>query len=204
MAYLFGSIPSGYILVKVFLKQDIRQQGSGNIGATNVLRTSGKKLALITYVLDIVKIWIPMFFFTLIMNPIQDLPSDILIGSLIIIGGVGVIGHMYSCWLRFNGGKGVASFMGFFMWLFPYGALIGMVVFLVAVFSTKIVSIASLMGIIAASVYVVIHVFPMLDAPTNLMWVSKIFFIFMIILIFWRHKDNIHRLIKGGENKIKF
>lgn len=203
ISYLFGSIPSGYVLVKLFLKQDVRQHGSGNIGATNVLRTGGKNLALITYILDITKIWIPMFLFTLIMNPIKDLPSDILISSLMIIGGFGVVGHMYSCWLKFNGGKGVASFMGFLIWLFPYGALIGMLVFLIVTFSTKIVSLASLMGIVAAGMYVVIHIFPTLDMATNLMWVSKIFFIFMIILIFWRHKDNICRLIKGEENKIK-
>jgi acyl phosphate:glycerol-3-phosphate acyltransferase len=203
VAYLFGSIPSGYALVKLFLKQDVRQQGSGNIGATNVLRIGGKKLALITYVLDIVKIWIPMFLFALIMDPINDVPSDILISSLMIVGGAGVIGHMYSCWLGFYGGKGVASFMGFLIWLFPYGAFIGMVVFIIVAFSTKIVSLASLMGIIAGGMYVVIHIFPALDMETNLMWFSKIFFIFMIILIFLRHKDNIRRLIKGEENKIK-
>lgn len=204
IANLIGSIPSGYILVKLFLKQDVRKQGSGNIGATNVLRTGGKKLALATYILDIVKVWIPMLLFSFIMNPINDMSSDILLSSLMIVGGMGVIGHMYSCWLKFNGGKGVASFTGFCAWLFPYGAVIGIFVFLVVAFSTKIVSIASLIGIIAASIYVVIYFFPTLDTPTHLMLVSKIFFFFIVLLIFVRHKDNIARLMKGEENKVKF
>lgn len=203
IAYLIGSIPSGYLLVKLFLKQDVRKQGSGNIGATNVLRTGGKKLALTTYILDIIKIWLPMILFNFFMNPINDVPVDILLSSLMIIAGMGVIGHMYSCWLKFDGGKGVASFTGFCMWLFPYGAVIGLFVFLIIAFSTKIVSIASLIGVIAAGFYVAIYVFPTLDTPSQLMIISKIFFIFIILLIFWRHKGNIVRLLKGEENKIK-
>ena len=204
IAYLIGSTPSGYILVKLFLKQDVRKQGSGNIGATNVLRTGGKKLALATYILDITKVWIPMLLFSVIMNPINDMPSDILLSSLMVVGGMGVMGHMYSCWLKFNGGKGVASFTGFCAWLFPYSAIIGIFVFLIIAFSTKIVSIASLIGIIAAGTYVVFYVFPILDTPTQLMLISKIFFIFIIVLIFMRHKGNIARLLKGEENKVKF
>lgn len=204
IAYLIGSIPSGYILVKLFLKQDVRKQGSGNIGATNVLRAGGKKLALATYILDITKVWIPMLLFSIIMNPINDMPADILLSSLMIVGGMGVMGHMYSCWLKFNGGKGVASFTGFCVWLFPYSAIIGVFVFLIIAFSTKIVSIASLIGVIAAGIYVTLYVFPMLDTPTELMLTSKIFFIFIIMLIFVRHKDNIARLVKGEENKVKF
>lgn len=204
LAYVIGSIPSGYLLVKLCLKQDVRQKGSGNIGATNVLRTGGKKLALITYVLDIVKVWIPMIAFNFFMNPINDIPSDMLLSSLMIVGGMGVTGHMYSCWLNFDGGKGVASFTGFCLWLFPYSAVIGFFVFLIIAFSTKIVSIASLVGVIAASVYVVMYVFPTLDTPTHLMFISKIFFIFIILLIFWRHNGNIERLFKGKEPTIKF
>lgn len=204
IAYLFGSIPSGYVLVKLFLKQDIRHQGSGNIGATNVLRTSGKKLAFITYILDIVKVWVPMGLFSFIMNPMQDIPADLLIANLMIIGAIGVFGHMYSCWLKFDGGKGVASFMGYVVWLFPYGSVIGGVVFLIVAFSTRIVSLASLMGIVAASAYIMIYVFPELNMPLTLIWVAKLFFICSVALIFWRHKGNILRLIKGEENKIKF
>lgn len=145
-----------------------------------------------------------MLLFNVIMNPINDMPSDILLSSLMIVGGTGVIGHMYSCWLKFNGGKGVASFTGFCAWLFPYSAIIGIFVFLIIAFSTKIVSIASLIGIIAAGIYVIFYVFPILDTPTQLMLVSKIFFIFIILLIFVRHKGNIARLMKGEENKVKF
>lgn len=204
VAYFLGSIPSGYVLVKLFRKQDIRQHGSGNIGATNVLRTNGKNLALITYILDIIKVWVPMLLFTVIMNPIDDLPSDVLTASLMIVGALGVIGHMYSCWLNFDGGKGVASFTGYFIWLFPYGAVLGIFIFLIVAFSTKIISLASLMGVIAAAVYVVWYVFPLLDMPLILMWIAKIFFIFIVLLIFWRHKGNIRRLLNGEENKIKF
>jgi glycerol-3-phosphate acyltransferase PlsY len=204
IAYVIGSIPFGYILVRLFQKQDIRKQGSGNIGATNVLRTGSKKLALATYILDIIKVWIPMLLFSLIMNPINDMPADILLSSLMIVGGMGVMGHMYSCWLKFNGGKGVASFTGFCAWLFPYSAIIGIFAFLIIAFSTKIVSIASLVGVIAAGIYVAYYVFPTLDAHTQLMLVSKIFFIVIILLIFMRHKGNIARLMKGEESKVKF
>lgn len=203
IAYLFGSIPSGYVLVKLFLKQDVRQQGSGNIGATNVLRAAGKKMALMTYILDLAKVWVPMILFTWVMNPISDLPSDVLISSLMIVGVSGVIGHMYSCWLKFNGGKGVASFCGFVIWLFPYAGIAGILVFLIVVFSTKIVSLASLMGVVASGIYLMVYVFPTLDTEISLMLISKIFFLFMVVLIFWRHKDNISRLVKGEESKIK-
>jgi acyl phosphate:glycerol-3-phosphate acyltransferase len=204
IAYLIGSIPFGYILVKLFLKQDVRKQGSGNIGATNVLRAGSKKLALATYILDIIKVWIPMLLFSTLMNPINDLPADTLLSSLMIVGGMGVIGHMYSCWLKFNGGKGVASFTGFCAWLFPYSAIIGFFAFSIIAFSTKIVSIASLIGVIAAGIYVIFYIFPTLDAPIHLILASKIFFIFIILLIFMRHKGNIVRLMKGEENKVKF
>lgn len=203
LAYLIGSIPSGYLLVKLFLKQDVRKQGSGNIGATNVLRASGKKLAFATYVLDITKVWLPMLLFNYLMNPINDIPSDTLLSSLMIIGATSVFGHMYSCWLKFNGGKGVASFTGLCIWLFPYSAALGIFIFLIVAFSTKTVSIASLIGVITAGGYVATYVFPTLDLPSHLTLTSKIFFIFIILLIFWRHKDNIARLLKGEENKIK-
>lgn len=203
IAYLMGSIPSGYILVKMFMKQDVRKHGSGNIGATNVMRTGGKALGLITYVLDMIKILMPMIAFDYIMNPINDLASDVLLGALMLVGSAGVFGHMYSCWLKFNGGKGVASFTALCAWLFPYGAVLGVLTFAVCAFATRIVSIASLIGVSVATGFVVITAFPELDMSSDLMWVSKIFFIFIVILIFWRHKDNIARLLKGEERKIK-
>lgn len=203
LAYFIGSIPSGYLLVKLLLKQDVRKHGSGNIGVTNVLRAGGKKLGFATYVLDIAKVWIPMLLFNHIMNPINDIPSDTLLSCLMIIGATSVVGHMYPCWLKFNGGKGVASFTGLCIWLFPYSAVLGIFIFLIVAFSTKIVSIASLISVITAGGYVAIYIFPTLDMPSNLTLISKIFFIFIILLIFWRHKDNIARLLKGEENKIK-
>jgi glycerol-3-phosphate acyltransferase PlsY len=203
VAYLFGSIPSGYVLVKMFLKQDVRNVGSGNIGATNVLRAGGKHLALVTYVLDIVKIWIPMLLFGWIMNPLNDLPADIYQAALMIIGAMGVLGHMYSCWLKFDGGKGVASFTAYALWLFPYGSVVGVIIFAIVAFSTKIVSLASLLGVGAVAMYTVIYIFPVLDTPMQLMAAAKISFLIIVLLIFWRHKGNIMRLIQGKENKIK-
>lgn len=203
LAYLIGAIPSGYILVKFFLKKDVRQHGSGNIGATNVLRTGGKKLGFMTYVLDMIKILLPMVIFDFVMNPINDVPSDILLSAMMIVGSAGVLGHMYSCWLKFNGGKGVASFTALCACLFPYGALLGVVTFAIVVFATQIVSVASLIGLSIACGYVIVSVFPELHTPSHLMWAAKIFFIFIVILIFWRHKGNITRLFKGEESKIK-
>lgn len=202
-AYLIGAIPTGYILVKLFLKEDVRQQGSGNIGATNVLRTGGKKLGLLTYLLDIVKTLVPIILFDCIMNPINDMQADVLLSSLIIIGGLGVFGHMYSCWLKFSGGKGVASFTALCAWLFPYGALMGGVAFIIVVFATRTVSLSSLIGVSVASAYVIMTGFPALDMPSPFMWVPKTFFVFIVILIFWRHKNNVSRLLRGEENKIR-
>lgn len=204
VAYVCGAIPFGYVLVKFFLKQDVRQQGSGNIGATNVLRTGSRKLAAATLILDALKIWIPLMAFDLIANPMNDLPADTLLSAQMIIGAIGVIGHMYSCWLKFNGGKGIASLTGYVLWLFPYGGVIGFIAFFIVLFSTKVVSIGSLVGVAAAAGYVIICIFPTLDTPDSLVMFSKVAFVFMSLLIFWRHKSNILRLIRNEEKRIKF
>ncbi len=203
-AYFCGSIPSGYLLVKIFLRQDVRKKGSGNIGATNVLRTGGGKLAFATYVLDIIKVLFPMIMLSFFASPQNDIPADTQMALLLIVGGFGVIGHMYSIWLKFDGGKGVASFSGYLLLLSPYSAVFGIIVFAVLTFSSRIVSVAALCGVLVAAVHAFIYHFQFSDGGIeNLELAAKVQFIFIVLLIFWRHNGNIRRLMKGEEQKIK-
>lgn len=204
VAYLIGAIPSGYLLVKVFLKQDVRAKGSGNIGATNVLRVGNARLALLTYIFDVVKIWVPMLLFSKVANPLNDIPADIMLLYLTIVGACGVIGHMYSCWLKFQGGKGVASIAGYFLWLFPVAGVVGMICFFVIVFVTRIVSIASLISVAIGYVCVMVYSFETLGFNLQLEGAAKIMLSLVVALVVWRHKDNIKRLIQGTENKLRF
>lgn len=205
IAYIFGAIPSGYLLVKLLLKQDVRKQGSGNIGATNVLRTGGKKLGLLTYLLDVLKIWIPMFILYHTATPEHDISADTRTVLLMIIGSIGVIGHMYSVWLKFDGGKGVASFTAYMLFLSPYSAVIGLFVFALLVFATRIVSIASLCGVLVATLHAFFYAsLPnTLDTHPNLSLIANILLGIIVLLIFWRHNGNIRRLLKGEEKKLK-
>lgn len=204
VAYLLGSIPSGYLLVKFFLKKDVRQQGSGNIGATNVLRVGNTRLAVLTYVFDMVKIWIPLWLFAKFMDPFNDIPDDTMVLYLAVLGAFGVIGHMYSVWLKFNGGKGVASVAGYFLWLFPYVAVFSFFVFVVIAFATRIVSIASLTAVLVGYVYALIYQLQRVDSFDDVYGAAISMLSLVVVLIVLRHKENIKRLINGTENKIRF
>ena len=161
-SYLLGSIPFGYLLVRIFRGQDVRQTGSGNIGATNVARTGSKGLAIVTLVLDALKGY----------------------------------GHMFPVWLRFKGGKGVATAVGSFLAIAPTAVGVVLVVFIAIVALTRYVSLGSMVSAV---------LFPFaawwLNPETN----SALVFALMAacaVLIVARHKDNIRRLLDGNENKL--
>lgn len=142
LAYLLGSIPFGYLLVRLFRKEDIRATGSGNIGATNVVRSGAKGLGIATLVLDLLKAYAAVILAKHIA------PGD---WSLALAAGVlAVLGHIFPVWLRFRGGKGVASALGVFLALSPVTAACALLIFLVIAFTTRYVSLASILG--AASV----------------------------------------------------
>tara|TARA_B100002051_G_scaffold224147_1_gene219094 strand:- start:3138 stop:3713 length:576 start_codon:yes stop_codon:yes gene_type:complete len=180
-SYLLGSIPFGLLLTKVFLNKDIRDIGSGNIGATNVLRSGNKLMGYLTLFLDIVKAAIPVIYIKL------NYPDFIYISSLSVF-----LGHVFPIWLKFKGGKGVASYVGILFSInLIYGLVFGITWILVFLFS-KYSSLASLIG----SLCIPIYLFIFNDNQT-------IFFIIMFVLIFYTHRENIKRLKNKEESKSK-
>ena len=182
ICYLIGSIPFGFILTKIFLKKDIRDIGSGNIGATNALRTGNKLIGYSTLFFDIIKAVIPVIYIKI------NFPELLFIASLCAF-----IGHVFPIWLMFKGGKGVACFFGGFLIISPIPTLISMAVWMVTVKITKISSLGALLSIFLLTSYQIVSNYGTLNKAT----------IFAImLLIFWKHSENIKRLIQGKENKI--
>ena len=182
ISYLMGSIPFGFILTKIFLKKDIREIGSGNIGATNALRTGNKFIGYLTLLLDILKAVLPVIYVKL------NQPELIYIVSLCAF-----LGHVFPVWLKFKGGKGVATYVGILCSMnIMFGIVFG-ICWLVTFFISKFSSLASLIGSFSVPVYLLLF-----DLAGN-----EIFFGIMFILIFYTHRENIKRLINKEENKTK-
>jgi acyl phosphate:glycerol-3-phosphate acyltransferase len=193
-SYLLGSIPFGYILVRVFQGIDVRSIGSGNIGATNVARTGGKGLAIATLVLDALKGWLPVFLVLTLPGISTSGPAQL--HTLATFAAlIAVIGHMFPVWLGFKGGKGVATGLGVFLALAPKAVLIAVVLFLAIVAFTRYVSLGS---ILAAATFPVAlwwlerDVFP---APALAMCAA------VALLVIIRHHQNIGRLMAGTESR---
>jgi len=181
MSYLMGSIPFGFILTKIFLKKDIRGIGSGNIGATNALRAGNKSLGYGTLFLDVTKAVIPVIYVKL------NYPDYIFIASLCAF-----LGHVFPFWLKFKGGKGVATYVGI---LFSINLTIGFV-FLGVWFFTFLISKYSSLSSLFGSLSVPIYLF--FFTSQNL-----VFFSIMFILIFYTHRENVKRLKNKEESKTK-
>ncbi|MDC0876333.1 glycerol-3-phosphate 1-O-acyltransferase PlsY [Candidatus Pelagibacter sp.] len=182
ISYLMGSIPFGFLLTKIFLKKDIREIGSGNIGATNALRTGNKLIGYTTLILDIAKAIIPIIYVKL------NFPEYIYIASL-----CNFLGHVFPIWLKFKGGKGVATYVGI---LFSINIIFGavfvacwVIVFIISRYS----SLSSIIGALSIPTYLIII------GKTN----SVIFFAIMFVLIFFTHRENIKRLKNKEESKTK-
>ena len=182
ISYLMGSIPFGLILSKIFLKKDIREIGSGNIGATNALRTGNKLIGYSTLILDVLKAVIPVLYVKI------NFPDTVYISALCTF-----IGHVFPVWLKFKGGKGVATYLGI---LFSLNIIFGLVFgicWLIIFFISKYSSLASLIGSLSIPVYVLI-----LEGLENVF-----FYVIMFILIFFTHRENIKRLKNKEETKTK-
>ena len=187
-AYLLGSIPFGFLLVRAFLKQDIRAKGSGNIGATNVIRSGAKKLGALTFVLDACKGIVAVLLVSRIaLAPVPHQNAEALAALCAILG------HIYTVWLRFKGGKGVATALGVFLALAPYAALAGLAAFVLVFAVSKYVSLAS---ILAAIVFPICAM--LLPHSAYGPWLTAVIFIAPIIVIA-RHHQNIARLLNGTE-----
>lgn len=179
--YLLGSIPFGLILAKLFGLGDLRRIGSGNIGATNVLRAGGKWLAVLTLLLDAAKgtlaVWLGAQF-----GPVEAL-----------YGGLGAfLGHLYPVWLGFRGGKGVATYLGVLLGLYWPAAATFAAIWLIAAFLTRYSSFSALVAS-AASV--------LLPAFTG-QWRLAALFLLLTVLLYIRHAGNIRRLVRGEETRI--
>ena len=181
ISYLFGSIPFGYLFTKILLKKDIRHVGSGNIGATNVLRTGNKSLGYLTLILDIAKAVVPVFYIKF------NYPDLVYISSLCAF-----LGHLFPIWLKFKGGKGVATFVGILVSMNIYYAIVFGIVWILTFFISKYSSLSSLFASISIPIYLLII------NQDNI-----IFFIIMFVLIFYTHRENIKRLINKEETKSK-
>ena len=182
ICYFAGSIPFGLILTKIFLKKDIRDIGSGNIGATNALRTGNKFIGYSTLILDIVKAVIPVLYVKV------NFPDLIYVSALCAF-----LGHVFPVWLKFKGGKGVATYVGILCSMnIMFGIVFG-ICWLVTFFISKFSSLASLIGSFSVPVYLFLF-----ESTEN-----ELFFGIMFILIFYTHRENIKRLINKEENKTK-
>jgi glycerol-3-phosphate acyltransferase PlsY len=186
IAYLLGSIPFGYLLVRIFRKEDIRAQGSGNIGATNVARSGAKGLGLATLLLDLGKGIASVLIAKHIAPGIYDVAAAAAIAA--------VVGHVFPVWLGFKGGKGVATALGVFFVLTWPSALAILLVFIAVFALTRFVSLASILG--AASFPLFGFYFVSERTPMVLFG-----FFFIPLLIILKHHGNINRLLKGKESR---
>ena len=181
-SYLMGSVPFGLILTKIFLKKDIREIGSGNIGATNALRTGNKLIGYSTLILDISKAIIPVIYVRI------NYPDLIFIGSLCAF-----LGHVFPIWLKFRGGKGVATYVGILCSINITLGLIFVASWALIFLLFRYSSLSSIIGSLSVPVYILI------TGQIN----DAIFFAIMFILIFFTHRENIKRLKNKEESKTK-
>jgi len=186
-AYLLGSIPFGYLLVRFFLKQDVRNIGSGNIGATNVARSGAKGLGILTLVLDCLKGLVAVLIAKHFGGGNLDLAALAAVAA--------ILGHIFPIWLRFKGGKGIATALGVFLALSWPTALCALAVFILVTLASKYVSLGSILG--ATSLPMFMLYFQPYRSAT---FVGSTIFISLLCIM--KHKDNIARLKSGTENKI--
>ena len=214
LAFLIGSIPTGYLLNKYFGHGDIRKVGSGNIGATNVLRHSGKLLGLLTLLTDIGKGYLALLLYGYINNRTGELAFKISDNSwdIIIFGSSVVLGHIFSPWLKFKGGKGVATMLGVILFIsmsckdgyrgcgsfdfLDFNSnifLISVFSWLMIIFFTRYVALGSVISLTIATIYSFFYIPDLF-----------IFFVLMTLLITYKHKDNFERIKNNKEHKITF
>ncbi|QMV18256.1 glycerol-3-phosphate 1-O-acyltransferase PlsY [Granulicella sp. 5B5] len=195
LAYLIGSIPFGYLLVRFFLKQDIRAVGSGNIGATNVARSGKKGLAMLTLALDALKGYTAVYFALLIARQTQPGITFALSPLAASAAVICVLANIFPVWLRFKGGKGIATALGVFLALVPVAALSALALFIVIVALTRYVSLGSILA--AASIPIFAFFF---THPRSVALVPSVAIVGLVCI--WRHSANISRLLQGTESRL--
>ncbi|HEY5610014.1 MAG TPA: glycerol-3-phosphate 1-O-acyltransferase PlsY [Thermoanaerobaculia bacterium] len=193
VSYLVGAIPFSFLIAHLVAHKDVREIGSGNVGATNVMRAAGKAAGVTALVLDVLKGWLAIAFARWLVGR-EDWPFD---GSRSLWIGIAalvvVLGHMFPIWLRFRGGKGVATATGVFLALDPRAAAIAFVIFLLVILTTRYISLASMVaaGVVPAAMRFV----------TGADRWRLVFSIIIAIAVVVKHHENIARLARGSERK---
>lgn len=191
VAYLLGSIPTGYLLVRFIRHEDVRATGSGNIGATNVARSGGKGLGIATLVLDALKGFVAVAF-AWHMAQRTGFPNGYNLEAM--AGLFAVLGHIFTVWLGFKGGKGVATALGVFLYLMPTATLFALVIFIIVFALTRFVSLASILAAGALAVLCVVM-------DTRRQIIVDAVYIAIPLLVIVKHHANISRLLSRTEPK---
>jgi len=199
LAYLFGSVPFG-VLIATAHGKDLRSIGSGNIGATNVARALGKKWAYVCFVLDCLKGLVPMLIAKLIIG-------ELTVGALslwLAVGCAAIMGHIFPIYLRFKGGKGVATSLGVVLGLYPYYTIPGitaLVVWAATVLIWRYISLASITAAVAFPISLIVSIGLLGDWRFLQLWPLIVVALVMGLLVIVRHAENIKRLLEGSEEK---
>ena len=187
LSYVLGATPTSYWVGRAVHGVDLREQGSGNLGATNAFRVLGWKAALPVVVVDVAKGWLPVWWF-----PAVDGLAPW--AWALAYGTAALLGHVFSFWVGFRGGKGVATSAGIFLGIAPWATGIALLVWIAVTFSTRIVSLGSLAA--AAAMPLAVHVTPHRGGT----WTVG-FTVLLALFVFWAHRANIRRLLRGEENR---
>lgn len=198
-AYFAGSIPFGLLIGRFVFGIDIREKGSGNIGATNVSRTFGAKWGIICLILDALKGLLPVWLIPLGVASISATSSPVLVG--VLAGLSTIVGHMFPCWLKFKGGKGVATSLGVVLILAPIGSAAGFVAFVLCTAMFRMIALSSMT---AAVVFGTCQLIALRPDPFGDSLPLALFSLAVPALIIARHKSNIARLWRGEEPTFKF
>ncbi|MBW8016659.1 MAG: glycerol-3-phosphate 1-O-acyltransferase PlsY [Planctomycetes bacterium] len=200
-AYLLGAVPFGFLIARYHGK-DLREIGSGNIGATNTGRVLGRKWGIICMILDALKGLIPML---IAKTQIADQPTASMLWLWLAVGCAAISGHIFPVYLKFKGGKGVATSLGMVLGLFPYYTIPGIITFAVWALAVLLWKYISLASILAAAVFPVILFITIIVAESwkfSNLWPLLIVALLMPILVVVRHAENIKRLLEGSETRV--
>jgi glycerol-3-phosphate acyltransferase PlsY len=199
-AYLLGSIPFGLLITKAHGK-DLRSIGSGNIGATNVSRALGRKWAYVCFALDVLKGMVPMLVIMFIAKP----AGVVMLLLWLLVGCAAILGHIFPIYLKFKGGKGVATSFGIALGLWPYytiGALFAIATWVVVVLIWRYVSLASIVGSVIFPVVLILAIIIKPDWDFYSLWPLLVAATAIPLMVIIRHRENIQRLLAGTESKI--
>ncbi|HEY6248844.1 MAG TPA: glycerol-3-phosphate 1-O-acyltransferase PlsY [Candidatus Angelobacter sp.] len=211
VSYLLGSIPFGYLLVKMFRGEDIRTSGSGNIGATNVARSGAKGLGIVTLFLDALKGFVAVLHAShwahthLQHADIKLLHPDLEANAMAIAALSAVVGHIFPVWLKFKGGKGVATALGVFILLLPKAIVVSLVIFILSVAISRYVSLGSILATVSlpiAAYFLEDWAHHLGDSRWGIDWMTMLPVCATCLLIVGKHHENIRRLLAGNENRL--